>query len=114
MDINKPWPTREELAKEWDYAEQYQYPTNPSDPRLIPDAIYFGLEDYAKEHRPTGGFLQAVLENDLRMASLRADVQSMKAFKALAMFLSNAVELIPMRSHGSPKAYASWIKEGKL
>jgi hypothetical protein len=101
------WPTRDEVAAKWGYTAGW--PLDASHPRLIPDAVYHGLMDYALNHNPTGGFLQAVLENDLYMAAIRADSYSLRGLKAIMMFLGNGVEWIPRNSHGSKQAYADWI-----
>lgn len=37
-----------------------------------------GLKRYVEHHTPTGGFLRAVLENDLREACARADDENVK------------------------------------
>jgi len=42
----------------------------------VPLSLHAGLVEYFAERRPTGGFLQAVLENNLRQACARVRTRS--------------------------------------
>ncbi len=65
-----------------------------------------GLTAYVLDHRKTGGFLQACLENDFTAAALRADHQSAPAFQAIGLFLHHST---PRECHGSKEKVAAWL-----
>ena len=65
------------------------------------------LELYRDEHRPTGGFLRAVLENDLLEAVGRADPVSLAAIREIVLW---AHWELPGGSHGSPAAVEAWLR----
>ena len=66
----------------------------------IPATTLSTLYRYVEHHIPPGGFLQAVLENDLKAAVARADLHNRAALVALTIFCANHV---PMSSCGSPE-----------
>lgn len=78
----------------------YNYPT-------IPPALRESLEHYALEHRPTGGFLQAVIENNLAGAVTRGDPESLEAIKDLVWYVHNEM---PSVAQGSPEAFKAWTE----
>lgn len=51
--------------------------------------------------RPTGGFLRAVLENDLKMAVLKADAQNIRLLPEITAFV---VDVVPTFIRGSKEA----------
>lgn len=73
----------------------------------IPQDVKEDLDAYAEYGRPTGDFLRAVLENDLKEAFGRASETS-------ALYLGNIVAYVyynlPYASQGSPEKVAIWIK----
>lgn len=72
----------------------------------IPDYTLDGIHRYIDEHCPVGGFLQAVLSNDLREAFARADDNNCRAlFHIVAWLYNNA----PSDCWGSPDRYTDWI-----
>ncbi len=82
-----------------------------SDPReqdgLIPGYTMTTLENYIDRGVPTGGFLRAVLGNDLQEAVARADENNIVALPAIVGWLScNA----PSACWGSPKLVADWLR----
>jgi hypothetical protein len=65
------------------------------------------LRRYAQHHIPTGGFLQAVLENNLMQACGRADEENAIALFQICSYIYNE---LPAPSHGSPAKVAAWLK----
>lgn len=74
--------------------------------RIRPDVIR-SLDRYARERIPTGGFLRAVLSNDLRGAFGRADADNRAA---LADIVSYVYNFLPAACWGSPQAVAAWLQ----
>lgn len=75
---------------------------------VFPQPLLDGLERYVNDKIPTGSFLRAVLENDLRDAVARADAESLKVLPGLVILVH--MEL-PSECHGSPEAVAAWLAE---
>lgn len=75
----------------------------------LPIHLRDGLRDYLVHRQAPGGFLRAVLENDLSGAVLSADPISTTALKDLVRFLANHA---PPSSHGSPRHVYFWLKGG--
>lgn len=78
----------------------------PEDEHAIPPTLRESLDRYAKEGCPTGGFLEAVLANDLMQAFARADVYSMEAMPAIVGYVYNRM---PSNCHGSYEMVAAWL-----
>ena len=77
----------------------------------VPDHIVPGLIDYLVDHHEPGGFLMAVITNDLREACARADsINRHRVFEIVSFLYNHA----PSGSWGSPEKVADWIKEGRL
>lgn len=74
--------------------------------RPIPSHLEEGLRRYATERIPTGSFLRAVLENDLKEAVGRADIESQRSLCAIVSFCYNN---IPSASWGSPEKVREWL-----
>ena len=72
----------------------------------IPDITRNSLDAYAEEGRPTGGFLEAVLANDLHQAVARADSQNREALPTIVLYIVNN---LPRRCWGSTKKVNAWI-----
>lgn len=64
------------------------------------------LDRYANEHCPTGGFLQAVLENNLMEAMGRADDFNRVALFDICSYIYNH---LPVACHGSPEKVKRWL-----
>lgn len=77
----------------------------------VPEHILPGLVNYAVWGRWTGGFLEAVLSNDLREALGRADVVNRAAMFEITGFLYNDM---PAGCSGSPDRYKVWREGGGL
>lgn len=65
------------------------------------------LDAYVQQRRPLGGFLQAVIENDLLGAVGRADSRNVMQLQAIAAYVYNDM---PSICHGSPALYVAWLK----
>ncbi len=74
----------------------------------LPADIRDSLDAYVESGRQTGGFLEAVINNDLRLAISRADDESIKALPAILGFLFNEC---PSGCSGRPGAWQEWIKK---
>lgn len=86
-----------------------QCPDLDSAPELaaaIPPLILEGLQRYATERLPTGGFLYYVLTNNLTEAVCRADDESLAAIREIVKYVYNC---LPGRCHGSPAELARWV-----
>lgn len=79
---------------------------DPRNPDLIRDDIRESLIAYAQEGRTVGGFLEAVIANDLVEAAGRADIDNLRALAALACFVYNE---LPSPCWGSRRVYAAWV-----
>lgn len=74
----------------------------------IPPLLIERLQAYVKDRVPTGDFLRAVLENNLKEAVGRADVQSQRALCAIVSYCYNH---IPSACWGSPEKVEEWLKK---
>lgn len=72
----------------------------------IPERILESLNAYAKEGRPTGGFLRAVLENNLSEAFGRADEENRKCLFEIVSYVYNE---LPIPCWGSPEKVKAWL-----
>jgi len=72
--------------------------------------LWPGLDRYMTDHVPTGGFLRAVLENDLRGAAARMspDLPNQVLFR-LVRLLNNYASA---ESWGSKEKVAAWLVKG--
>ena len=80
------------------------------DPKLIDSRFRESLDRYQRHHIETGGFLRAVLENNLAEAVLRADEI---AFMNLPHVLSYVINELPSICWGSAAAVESWLSRRK-
>ncbi len=71
----------------------------------LDDAIE-SLDAYVTYGRPTGGFLQAVLCNDLMGAVGAADETSLANLLGICRYVYNDM---PANCHGSSQAVAAWL-----
>ena len=65
------------------------------------------LDLYVEKGIPTGGFLRAVLANDLMEAVGRADWQNQKDLHEICDYVYNCM---PIPCHGSYENVDNWIK----
>jgi hypothetical protein len=73
-----------------------------------PKELIESLERYAQHGIPTGGFLQAVLCNDLYQAVLRADAENSARLRDVVVHVIHAM---PAESWGSPEKVGAWIEK---
>lgn len=73
---------------------------------MIPDYTMRGLRQYADDHQPVGGFLTAVLSNDLKGAFGRADENNRAAMFDIVSYCYND---IPSECWGSPEKVEAWL-----
>jgi len=77
--------------------------------KIYPDIPYYtleGLYQYVDNHIPTGGFLAAILSNDLFGAVNQADVNNSKALVSIIHFVYMEV---PSISCGSKDKMLAWL-----
>lgn len=72
----------------------------------VPTHLLEGLRRYADGRVPTGGFLRAVLENNLKEAVQAADIESQRSLCAVVAYCYNS---IPSASWGSPEKVNEWL-----
>lgn len=73
----------------------------------IPLPILDGLRQYGLHHVPVGGFLKAVLCNNLHEAVCRADVGSLAAIRQIVLYVYN---VMPSACWGSREKVEAWLK----
>lgn len=73
----------------------------------VPAHTLAGLIDYRDNRTPQGGFLTAVLENDLAGACGRADLSNADALLDIVRYVWN---FMPAASWGSPEVVKAWLK----
>jgi len=74
----------------------------------IPEYMHHGLELYVYDHIQPGGFLEAILCNNLVEAAGRADIYNKQCLPEYAKLLENAV---PSECYGSKEKYINWLKK---
>lgn len=72
----------------------------------LPGYMLDGLFAHIEDHRPTGGFLTALLEGDLMQACTKADNVNAHHLYAYAYWLFNYA---PVGSYGSKEAVTKWL-----
>ena len=81
-----------------------------SDPRLGPQNVIESFERYVKHGIPTGGFLRAVLENDLMGAVGRADRNNGPLLPHICAYVYSCM---PEDCWGSPAIVTKWLESGR-
>lgn len=71
-----------------------------------PASIEAALTRYVEGRIPPGGFLRAVLENNLKRACELADHTNQLALFAIVSYIYNE---IPANAWGSPEAVRAWL-----
>jgi len=87
----------------WDFTKNEQYSFRTF---YIPERMMHGLERYIEGHIKPGGFLSAVLKNDLRGAIEHADDENIQNLPAYIGFLYNEA---PSPCWGSEKKFNNWL-----
>lgn len=78
------------------------------DPTLIEPRFRESIDAYVATGRPTGGFLEAVLSNDLMEALGRADSGAIDNLPHIVAYVYNEA---PSGCWGSRERVREWIKE---
>lgn len=76
---------------------------------MIPKILSDSLIAYRDDHRPTGGFLRAVLENNLCEAFGRADDMNRLIMFSIVSWVYNEM---PISAWGSKKKVETWLQAG--
>lgn len=66
------------------------------------------LDNYGTDGIPTGGFLRAVLSNDLFLALRKADIDNQHDIFEIVHYVYNE---LPGNCWGSKEAVAAWLKK---
>lgn len=77
----------------------------------IPRTTWDGLTEYILQGRPIGGFLQALLSNDLTTTVKHADDLNAPRFRDYIAFLE---AVAPATCWGTPEAVREWMRRGGL
>lgn len=77
----------------------------------LPDHLRESLDAYISTGRPTGGFLEACICNELTLAIARADDESLRAIPAVVGYLYNRA---PMGSWGNRACMETWLEEKRI
>jgi len=75
----------------------------------LPDHMKGGVSRYILQGIKPGGFLTAILSNDLKEAAGRADSSNQRMLFEWASFIVN---YIPAPSQGGPEQVNDWINRG--
>lgn len=75
----------------------------------IPKAVTDAINYHVLEGRHCGGFVTAILENNLTVAVTRADPDNAVLLKEIVMY---CIYKIPHGSWGSPEKVKEWRKKG--
>ena len=99
----------EQLNQERDREDRARFePLAMSPYPRIPQYIRRKLDDYAQNHQPIGGFLTAVLGNDLQGAVCRADEDSLYGLLDIVHYVYNE---LPSTCWGSPEKVKAWLEK---
>ena len=82
-----------------------------NDTSQIPPRTMSGLIAYRDERRPPGGFLRAVLENDLHGALSKADSENLLAMRGIVGWVFWE---LPSTAWGSQWAVAQWLQKNDI
>lgn len=77
----------------------------------IPSHMVDGICDYIIFGVPPGGFLTALLSNDLKESFGRADDMNQRAMRQWVMFMYNEM---PSQAQGSPEKVQAWLEHAGL
>ena len=78
---------------------------------LIRGRMLVAIENYIEHGQSVGGFLQAVISNNLKESFQRADDENRKNLVAFVDFLTWEA---PATCWGSSEKYSDWVKSGGL
>ncbi len=89
----------------------YEKARQHADYRQIPQRVLLSLYAYVNNRQQTGGFLTAVLSNNLFTAIGKADSESLAAIREIVVFIHMEV---PSPCYGSEQAVTAWINSRVL
>lgn len=75
----------------------------------VPEGVISGFINYGWDRIPTGSFLRAVLENDLKMACAKADNVNRHRLFEIVNLMYNELEF---ECQGSPEKVKAWLEGG--
>ncbi len=75
---------------------------------VLPEHLRESLAAYANDGRPTGGFIEACIANNLSLAIARADAESLHVLPAIVGYLYNEC---PSQCWGTPESFTDWINK---
>ena len=75
---------------------------------MIPERTKAAIDRYVNDHTPVGGFLTAVLSNDLKGAVGQADEENRAALFSIVGYCYHE---IPSECWGSPAKVEAWLEE---
>lgn len=77
----------------------------------IPQDTLYRIEEYVMKGAHPGGFLAALVQNDLCLTFRRADGRNVKCVESIYMLFYN---YLPDRSYGSEEAFEEWRMLGGI
>ena len=84
---------------------------DPTDANAIAPEMKHALDEYGNQHSPAiGGFLYALLSNDLESAASRADPYNKITLVPLVFYVMNC---LPAECHGSEAKVDAWLEKAK-
>ena len=75
---------------------------------IVPSHLIESIDAYVETGRPTGGFLQACIDNDLREACSRADNDNLPIIPAIVAYLYNECD---SGCWGFKGAHDQWVRD---
>ena len=75
---------------------------------FVPELTKQTIDNYVRLGIPTGDFLEAVINNDLRRAFAFADEQNTHAMSAIVAYFYNEC---PAGCWGTPTSYDEWLSK---
>lgn len=72
----------------------------------LPEGLRDSMKRYIEQRTPTGGFLRAVLENNLMAAVARADIYNRAQLCGICQWVFN---YCPQSAWGSPAKVRAWL-----
>lgn len=99
-----PWEFLNKVQEHLSHDRQYEVAFS----NQVPRDMWHALEAYVHEGRELGGFLQAVVENNLSRAVSVADQRNRRCLQGLVWAVSS---MVPSVAYGSHLAYLGWVEK---
>jgi len=97
------------MVKMW--AEEFEEVIGRTEYETIPPRTLQALKRFVLEGTPTGGFLEAVLNDELFLACASADQENSEALKDIVKLIYNH---LPIGCWGRDEQYEEWREKGGL